>query len=121
MGKAKLRGIFQQRLLSTYNKKVNSIGLQAKTLEDIANEAGVPSESIGKGYLIYFINEKKFLADSNIKVDLPVYAKVFVEYEEVISIALELNKIGRVEVYYLFDCSSLQKQYVVQVISFNKS
>ena len=37
MGKAKLRGSFQQRLLSTYNKKVNSIGLQAKTLEDIAN------------------------------------------------------------------------------------
>lgn len=121
MGQAKLRGNFQDRLLSAYNKKINSTGLQAKTLENIANEAGVPFDSVGKGYLIYFINQRKFLAENNSRVDLPAYAKVFIEYEEVISTALELNRVGRVEIYYLFDCSSLQKQYVVQVISFNKS
>ena len=52
---------------------------------------------------------------------LCVTNEILTEYEEVISTALELNRIGRVEIYYLFDCSSLQKQYVVQIISFNKS
>ena len=53
MGQARLRGSFQDRVLAAYNKKVNCVGLRAKTLEEIANEAGVPTDSIGKGYLIY--------------------------------------------------------------------
>lgn len=119
MGQAKLRGSYQERLLFAYNKKINALGLQAKTLEEIANEAEVPISSVGKGYLIFFIEEQKFLAEGDLKVELPAYAKVFVEYEEVISLAARLNKQNKVEIYYLFDCSQNIKQYVVQVISLN--
>ncbi len=119
MGQARLRGSFQDRVLAAYNKKVNCVGLRAKTLEEIANEAGVPTDSIGKGYLIYFIHERKFLAEDDAKVNLPAYAKIFIEYEDVISLAVRLNKQSKVEIYYLFDCSQNIKQYVVQVISLN--
>lgn len=120
MGQARLRGSFQDRLIAAYNKKLHNAGLQAKTIEQIAEEAEVPSDSIGQGYVIYFANEHKFLSEQGIKVDIPAYAKIYTDYEEIISTAIILNKQSKVEIYYLFDCNELQKQYVVKVISLNK-
>lgn len=124
MGQAKQRGSYIERLVQAQQRKVANFGLQAKSLEDIAIEADVPLSSIGVGYLIYFTEDKKFLAkyatvDSMEQTDLPAYAKVFSEFEEVIAFAFKINQFKKVAISYLFDSDNNKQQYVVDVISFD--